>query len=227
LNDATKYSCYATIEAARQKLLQRDDAILVEDFGAGSSVNKTKKKIVGSVAKASLKPKKYAQLIFRIAKHYQTNTVLELGASLGITTAYLSNATKSGKVFSLEGSESIAQIATEQLQTIGAGNTEIIIGNFDDSLPKLLAATGNLDLIFIDGNHRELPTIAYFETCLANAHNDSIFIFDDIHWSKGMEAAWQRIKAHPDVTLTIDLFFIGVVKISRQFLQQQHHVIRF
>ena len=227
LNDATPYACYAPIEASRQQLLQRNESILVQDFGAGSSVNKSSKKIIGRVARASLKPKKYAQLIFRIANYYNIKTAVELGTSFGITTAYLSNATADGKVFSLEGSASIAQIAKEQLGKLSIGNTEIIVGNFDDTLPGLLRQVTVLDFVFIDGNHRELPTIAYFNACLQHAHNDTIFIFDDIYWSKEMEAAWENIKCHPAVTLTIDLFFIGMVKISKQFLQKQHHVIRF
>jgi hypothetical protein len=36
-------------------------------------------------------------------------------------------------------------------------------------------------------------------------------IFDDIYWSEGMKQAWAEIKAHPQVTVTVDMFWIGLV----------------
>ena len=57
------------------------------------------------------------------------------------------------------------------------------------------------------------------------AHNDSVFIFDDIHWSKGMEEAWEEIKAHPRVRVTIDSFFWGIV-FFRQEQEKEHFTIR-
>jgi hypothetical protein len=36
-------------------------------------------------------------------------------------------------------------------------------------------------------------------------------VFDDINWSAGMQQAWAEIAADPDVTLCIDLFFLGFV----------------
>ena len=51
----------------------------------------------------------------------------------------------------------------------------------------------NIDLVFIDGNHQENPTISYFEKCLNYAHNDTIFIFDDIYWSIGMEMLGKKL----------------------------------
>ena len=40
-------------------------------------------------------------------------------------------------------------------------------------------------------------------------------IFDDIYWSSGMKEAWNEIKAHSDVTVTIDLFWIGLVFVRK------------
>ncbi|MBK9599269.1 MAG: hypothetical protein IPO60_13350 [Flavobacteriales bacterium] len=49
---------------------------------------------------------------------------------------------------------------------------------------------------FIDGHHAAEPTLDYFDQCLAKAHNDTVFIFDDIHWSTGMEEAC-CVSRHP------------------------------
>ncbi|MEJ7676870.1 MAG: hypothetical protein WKG06_03130 [Segetibacter sp.] len=62
---------------------------------------------------------------------------------------------------------------------------------------------------------------------LEKAIESSVFIFDDIHWSKEMEEAWKYIQQHSAVTLTIDLFFIGIVFFRREQKVPQHFVIRF
>ena len=81
-------------------------------------------------------------------------------------------------------------------------------------------------MAFIDGNHQKKPTINYFEEILKYANNNTIFIFDDIHWSQGMESAWEYIKAHEKTTLTIDLFFLGIVFIKSE-LSKENFIIRF
>ena len=105
-------------------------------------------------------------------------------------------------------------------------NTSIILGDFNLTLANKLKEILTIDLDFIDGNHQEDPTIDYFKECLKYANNNTIFIFDDIHWSKGMENAWDYIKSHQKTTLTIDLFFVGVVFIKSE-LSKENFTIRF
>lgn len=85
--------------------------------------------------------------------------------------------------------------------------------------------TTNYDLIYIDGNHQKEATLRYFEELLATVHNDSVMIFDDIHWSKEMEEAWVEIKLHPQVKVTIDTFQWGLVFFRRE-QEKEHFVIR-
>ena len=56
---------------------------------------------------------------------------------------------------------------------------------------------------------------------------ETILIFDDIHWSAEMEKAWAEIKANPSVTLTIDLFFIGLVFVRKAQKEKEHFIIRY
>ncbi|HEX2682608.1 MAG TPA: class I SAM-dependent methyltransferase, partial [Ferruginibacter sp.] len=207
LRDKQQYEYYGIIEKCRQQLLKERDTIEVEDLGAGSAMIKTNKRVVADIAASSLKPSKYARLLYRMVKHYKPQNILELGTSLGITTCYLAAAGIHSKVFTIEGSEAIAGIAENTFEKAGLKNIELTRGNFNDVLPAVLSKAGKIDLAFIDGNHRKEPTLAYFEMLLDNTHSNSILIFDDIHWSAGMEEAWEAIKQHPAVTLTLDLFF--------------------
>lgn len=226
LNDKKKYSGFEKIESLRQRLLNDSSVIEVEDFGAGSALVHKKNRKISEIARSSLKNKKYAQLLFRIAKYYHCQKIVELGTSLGITTSYLSSANKEAQVWTLEGSHEIAQIATNNFKSLDLNNIQLIEGAFEKTMPALTDLK-NIDLLFVDGNHRREPTLAYFNFFLKQSSTKSIFIFDDIHWSAEMEEAWKILQEHPSVTMTIDLFFIGIVLFSTDFKVKQHFTIRF
>lgn len=227
LNEKKAYSIFLIIEKLRQELLKNENTIDVVDFGAGSVMLAYNKRKIKDIARSSLKPRKFSQLLFRIAQNYNPQTIVELGTSLGVTTAYLANANKNNEVFTFEGSKNIAEVAQSNFHKLELQNIELIRGNFDDTLQKKLSLIPSIDLAFIDGNHRKEPTLKYFRQLLKRASEQSIFIFDDIHWSVEMEAAWKEIQQHNAVTLTIDLFFIGIVFFRKDFKTKQHFVIRF
>ena len=227
LNDKKKYDCYDTIEEQRKGLLTNSKVIAVEDFGAGSAFIKTNRRVVHKIAASSLKHSKYAQLLYRIVKHYAPENILELGTSFGISTAYMASGNKQAKVFTLEGASSIAKIASENFAALGIQNIYTRVGAFEQTLIPALNEMYDLDLAFVDGNHQQEPTLEYFTQLLKHANPSTIIIFDDIHWSEGMEAAWEQIQQHSSVTLTIDLFFIGFVFINPDFKIKQHFKIRF
>jgi predicted O-methyltransferase YrrM len=159
--------------------------------------------------------------------YYGPKQIIELGTSLGITTAYLASANPDAKVTTFEGSSAIAQLARQNHQLLGLTNIDLIEGNFNEQLPRWLAQNKSVDFAFIDGNHAFKPTMAYFESLLAVVQDHTVLVFDDIHWSEEMEEAWAQISAHPTVTLSIDLFFIGVVFFRKEFAQKQQVSIRF
>ncbi len=99
-------------------------------------------------------------------------------------------------------------------------------GNFDKTLKPTLSSIDKLDWVFIDGNHQKEPTIRYFEQCLEKCTSDSVLLFDDIYWSKGMAEAWENIKQHPRVSVTLDLFQVGIVFI-REGQSKQDFWIRY
>jgi predicted O-methyltransferase YrrM len=233
LNNKSEYIPPSAIEALRKQLLKDSEVFEIKDLGAGSRVNSAKQKTVSELAKAALKPKKYAQLLYRLVKHYQPQTVIELGTSLGITTSYLAAANPSAKIITIEGSEAIAKKARRNFQKLGLGNIQSITGNFDTALPSVIQTLSeaeglpSIDLAYIDGNHRYLPTVNYFKQILQKTNTHSILVFDDIHWSGEMEKAWQEIKSHPAVQYSIDIFFLGFVFFKKEFKEKQHFTIRF
>jgi len=227
LNDAVNYECYDKIESLRQQLLTDKAIIEAGDFGAGSAVIPSAKRKISAIAKSSLKNKKFAQLLFRIVKYYKPETIIELGTSFGITTCYMACANKNSRVYTLEGSKPIADIASRNFAKAGFQNIKLVRGNFDQTFPDILSEIKKIDLAFVDGNHRKKATLDYFSLLQNKSTSGSIFIFDDIHWSYEMEEAWKEIQGHPSVTVTVDLFFIGLVFFNPDFKVKQHFTIRF
>lgn len=226
MNDFTKYEDYKKVEQLRKNLLADPTELLIEDMGAGSSVTSSNKRSIASIAKNAAKPKKFGQLLYRMAKFYQPETIVELGTSLGITSSYLALGNPSAEVITMEGASAIADKALENFQQLNIPNIRLVRGNFDSTLTDVLTAHPRIDLAFIDGNHRQEPTERYFQQLLPYIHNDTLLIFDDIHWSKEMESAWKNIVQHDAVSCDIDLFYIGIVSFRKEFKEKQSFSVR-
>jgi predicted O-methyltransferase YrrM len=209
-----KFKAFGPIEVRRRELLRSTQRITVTDFGAGSQVAGTngRERRLRDIARHAAKPSRLAELLFRLVNHFQPATILELGTSLGLTTAYLAAADSRHQVITFEGCPNTAAVARETFEKLHLRNVQLVTGNLDQTLPATLAELAKpIDFVFFDGNHRYEPTLRYFEQCLAKAHENSVFVLDDIHWSAEMEQAWATIKAHPAVTVTVDLFYVGLV----------------
>lgn len=223
--DTTPYYCYEVIESVRSKMLLENSSIQLQDFGTGKhQMNSTKK--VCEIAKVSLQHKKYAQLLFRLINYLRATTILELGTSLGITTLYLAMTAKINSVITLEGSNQIAGIAQENFDRLKVENIELVKGPFDQTLPLALQKIKMADFIYFDGNHKRDATLDYFNLCLQHKSDSSVFVFDDIHWSKEMNRAWKEICRHPEVSISIDLFKIGIV-FFKSGIPKQHYQLNY
>ncbi|MFI5155361.1 MAG: O-methyltransferase [Chitinophagales bacterium] len=227
LNDAKTYPGYAPIETLRKALLQDHRVLEIEDFGAGSAIEKTNRRKLSSVARTASKSHKFGSLLFRMARYYPSTTMVELGTCLGISSSWLALANPHSKLYTLEGSTALAGIARENFANLGLENIELREGRFEDSLPALLDSLESVDLAFIDGNHRLVPTLHYFDLLKRKISESGLIIFDDIHWSKEMGKAWAAIKNDPETMLSVDLFFMGVVFFDRGFKVKQHFELRF
>ncbi|WP_310560041.1 class I SAM-dependent methyltransferase [Flavobacterium sp.] len=216
---------YAVLKNYRNSLLKSKKTIEVIDFGAGSKVFKSNTRQISKIAKtAGISPKR-AELLFRITDYFQPETILEIGTSLGLATCALSLGNPKASIITLEGCPNTSNQCQLQLQKFNINNVELVLTEFSSyfSTSNFQLLTSNL--IFFDGNHSKTATLEYFELLLSTVRNDSLWIFDDVHWSQDMAEAWEIIKKHPKVTVTIDTFQWGLV-FFRQEQLKQHYVIR-
>ncbi|WP_419802531.1 O-methyltransferase [Mucilaginibacter sp.] len=215
---------YLPIEQIRQQLLQSKTKVTVVDLGAGSQINKRQVKEVRQIAGNALKSPRLAQLLFRLAEHLKPKTLIELGTCLGVTSLYLHRANPSAQLTTIEGCREIADVAVKNFRISEAKNIDLQVGNFDVVLPGLLEKVGQVDFVFIDGNHTEEATLRYFDWILPKTYDKTVIIFDDIYWSEGMKSAWKKIIQHPQVSVTMDLFWIGLVFFKKDQVKEDFKV---
>ena len=219
--DQTIYHAYSKLSNYRAHLLRNDSLVNVTDLGPGSRKTKTKQRQISEIAKTSGTTLRRCKLLFRLTQYLKPNHILELGTSLGIATNALALGNPKAKITSIEGCPNISTFTKQQLKN--HTNTTILTDDFNKHFQILKSQS--FDLIFFDGNHTKEATIDYFNQLLPTAHNDSVFVFDDIYWSRGMTEAWEQIKKHPQVTVTIDTYFWGFVFFRKEQVKE-HFKIR-
>lgn len=216
---------YSILKNYRKSLLENKNFIEVTDFGAGSKVFKSNKRQISKIAQtAGISPKR-AELLFRVTNYFKPENILEIGTSLGLATSALALGNTKAKVVTIEGCPQTGGTAKNQLDKFECKNVETIISEFESFLISENIQATNYNLIYFDGNHSKKATLAYFDILLQTIDNDSVWIFDDIHWSPEMEEAWEIIKNHPKVKVTIDTFQWGFV-FFRYEQPKEHFIIR-
>ncbi len=225
LEDERWYYAFSDVEAVRRKMLQSPVLLEMEDYGApeaGEQPHVYRIPLRRLAPRISSSPRQ-GRWLFRLAQLRQPQRMLELGAGVGVGAMYLRSGAPEATFISLEGSEACAHVARANLGILGLNRrANVLSGPFQKTLPEALEKLGQPDLVFFDGHHQLAPTLDYFEQCLKTAHEKTLFVFDDIYWSAAMTAAWNRIKQHPRVTLTVDCFDLAFVFITPDIKEKQH-----
>jgi precorrin-6B methylase 2 len=223
--DKTPFYAFEPLESLRSKLSLDRRELLITDLGSGSKKEPEKRRKVCDITRGNLLPGPYARILFRAVNRFRPRHLLELGTSLGITTLHLAMPDASSLVYTLEGCPQTAAVAQEQFDRLKADNIRLVTGDFATTLHEVLLTLKRVDFAFIDGNHRMKPTLDYFEQLLACCHEDTVLVFDDIHWSREMENSWKAIRSHPRVTITADLYRMGFV-FFRTGVEKQHFTLK-
>lgn len=218
LRDQTVYEQYGDIASFRESLKNNTTTLHIKDYGAGSRVFKSDERKVNEILKYNSSDQKCARLLYRLCRYFKVKNVLELGTSLGVATHAMAISNTDIHVTTIEGSPEVHQFATSQFKKLGLTNVESLCCTFNDYLE--LGKEMTYDMIYIDGHHDGAATIAYFESCLNHTHNDTVFILDDIYWSAGMTAAWNKLCIHPRVTASVDLFDLGLLFLREEQSQE-------
>jgi precorrin-6B methylase 2 len=206
------------VEALRREMKRDRQVITVTDMGAGSMKNNDSLRRVSDIAQYAALPAKQIELLMRMAGSLERGAkgreqgergkekgaesrepggrgegiILELGASLGISSLGMALAAPERKVITVEGCSELARLAETNLRKYGAENTEILNMEFSEALKTLKTRNIRVDFAFIDGNHRGEALVEYVNT-LTGMGEEMIIVADDIHLSRDMYQAWKDI----------------------------------
>ena len=231
MSDRHAYRIWEEIEGVRARMLWSEQVIEFVDYGSGvkqSGEQVIDERKVKNIAKGSLAKAKYAQMLFRLVNwlgHQLREgdkglTIVELGTSLGVTTAYLAGVDTRDKVYTYEGCEAVAKIANENWKLLGMSNIECFIGAIDEEV--LQSGLERVDVAFVDANHTYEASMMYFDVLAQKVHEKSVVVMDDIHHSEEMERAWKDICADERVTSTIDLYQMGLVFFDKHYWKRNY-----
>ncbi|MCB9261567.1 MAG: class I SAM-dependent methyltransferase [Flavobacteriales bacterium] len=214
-------SRFTKVEALRKQLLTNQQILRFVDFGNNK---KMVEKTVSDIARNSAKNPKLCSTLAEIVAFVNPQTAIELGTSLGISLAFQQLAAPNCRFVSHEGGAEVAEFAKSNLKELGL-NPCIKIGSFEKSLPETLQKLQTIDFAFIDGHHQQQPTLDYFNQIYQHLSPNGVVVFDDIYWSEGMKLAWEKICQDSRVSISIDLFHLGIVFI-RKGVEKQHFLLR-
>ena len=198
------------------------------DFGScGSKEGLSVRRKVSDIAKHHLESPQIAQALFRLVRFMGENEkrplqILELGTSLGVTTAYMASVDSRNRVVTLEGSEAVLKIAQANWRTLRLENIEWHRGNIDDTL--YIYARERLDLAYVDANHTYEATKRYVDYLLPRMNEKGVIAIDDIYHSPEMEQAWRELKDDPRVTTSMDLYHVGLLFVDPHYLKRHYRI---
>ncbi len=165
-----------------------------------------------------LQKKKYDQAAFRVANAAHPASIIEIGNSAGITSAYLAAANKKTPYFLLQNSDNQLSFLPEKIN--------LIKGNFEETLPKTLSHLTEVGCVYFHTEQSGEKTISLFEQCLPKASKECVFIFEGIHASEPTEAIWKDITQKEEVRVSLDMYGLGLVYINPT-LQKQDYTYLF
>ena len=227
VNNSYPFSDFEILNEIRNQLKSSSEVISVSDFGAGSKKLNASHRSIKQIVKYGIAPKKQAEYLYRLINFLNPSSIVELGTSVGLTTLYLAKAAPKATIFTLEGCDNLAAFSTQLFKKQHQHHITSVVGNFNDTFPKLLNSITTIDFLYIDGNHTYEATMNYFNLALQKKNEQSVFVFDDITWSKGMLKAWKEICAHPEVTLSLDFFFFGIIFFRKEHKHKEHFTLKF
>ncbi len=198
------------LQKIKKQLLNDKTEVIVEDFGAGSKTFNSNKRRIKDLAAKGTSTSRQSEILYKLVNFLNCTTIIELGTSIGLNTLYLAKVNKNTKVITVEGSKALVEFARALAKKNNITNIDFVHARFDDVLPTLLQNDPSV-LLYIDGNHTYEATIHYFNLALAKKDKSTVLVFDDIYWSSGMTKAWNEIRSNASVTMSIDLFYFGIV----------------
>jgi len=206
------------VAEARNLLMQSRESVELQDFGAGhgDSGKSTRSTTIGKLAREASCPRPKGELLFRLAQFSNAQRILEMGTQLGLSGWYLQAARPEAEFVGIEGDPVLAELAKRLWEKRNLGG-KIYNDVFQSVLTNQAQPSKyRPDFVYLDGHHTYQATLEYTQQLLPYMPENSLLVLDDIHWSKGMTQAWKEVCMREEVSLSVDLFQVGLCFIKRK-----------
>lgn len=223
IEERCSYYSFYDIELIRKQLLFRDNIITYPDRQQKGVVrSRTVGEIVGREA---IKPK-HGALLFRLTNYFKSKNILQLGPSMGLSTLYLTSYATGLKCIALENIPEFASIAQIAFDKAARNPVDLRTGSYKELLPQALKDIKQLDFVFFNTLYEQQNNIWLFNECVKQVHNETIFVFEGIKASRKMREFWKEVCSYPEVTVTVDLYSMGIVFFNKK-LHKRDYIVYF
>ncbi len=217
------YYCFQDLELLRKKLSFNTGEITYTDRKEKGG---RKTRSVGEIVRReSIRPKQGA-LLFRLTNYFKPRNILQIGTTTGLSTLYLTSYATGLRCVALENIPEFAPIARQAFAKGGRNPIDLRVGNYMDLLPKALKEMTSLDFVFFNAPYERQDNLRLFNACMKYARNDTVFVLAGIKANREMRDLWEEIQACPEVTVTLDLYSLGIVLLNRK-LHKRDYIVYF
>jgi len=204
IEEKTPYYFFDDIENFRKELLSRENPL-------------------NTLTADETQHKNYGALLFRLVNFFKCRNVLQIGTSTGVMSLYLALPLRNScKCYALEERPGLTQSVRTFAENYSLTNLHLTEGAYAENLLKLNSDNASFDFIFINTRGDSDKTNETFRLVETFIYQNTVMVIDNIRQNKAIKNIWQEIKNRSDVTLTIDLFSLGLVFFNTQ-LHKQHH----
>jgi Predicted O-methyltransferase len=208
INVKCAFYCQSDIERIRKEAVCGNDA-----------------RLTAIARKESITPKCGA-LLLRLANFFKPERILQMGSGAGVSTLYLSSYSKNTKCTVIERSEEAAFLAKSTIEKYNNNSINMIVGEYREELPEVLSRSSAFDFIFLNMEKSSDDNDYAFRQCLPKVEESSVMIINGIKKSKGMRSFWKTVTENPATTVTIDLYFMGLVFFNKK-LHKRNYTVYF
>ncbi|MCD8269013.1 MAG: SAM-dependent methyltransferase [Parabacteroides sp.] len=222
IEERCSYYSFYDIELVRKQLLFRDAVITCPDRKKGKMRSRT----IGEIVECEAIKPKHGALLFRLTNYFKSKNILQLGTSMGLSTLYLTSYASGLRCIALENVPEFADIARIVFDKAARNPVDLRTGSYKDLLPQALEDIKEVDFVFFNTLYEQQNNVWLFNECIKHIHDGSVFVFEGIKASRRMREFWKEICAHPEVTVTIDLYSMGIVFFNRK-LHKRDYIVYF
>lgn len=202
IEERCRYYCFDDIELIRKQLLFKER----------------------NVAKHKAISPKHGALLFRLTNYFQPRNIIQIGATIGLSTLYLTSYSSELNCISLENNPEYTSISAWTYNKAAKRNIDLREGDYTESLPQALEDIKHPDFIFFNFRHEQTDILCLFNKCMEYIHNDTFFVFEGIRNNHQIQEFWKQICDYPEITVAIDLRSIGIIFFNKKLHKRKYAI---